>query len=1005
MMIELKKEQPKILLIQSPPWSNLMPPLGLAYLATYLKQNSVQVEIFDLNIDLYNSVKTDKKDDQIQDVWFNDDVNFWLSGKANACFIKNIKLAAQKIVEMNIGVIGISVPGVGILFANELIGEIKGLNSNIKIIVGGWSTSVKEEKEGFTKNKVDYFVIGEGERPLLGIVKKICLNDDAFILENCDVYKDTEKDQAFCVRIKGEHDINQIPYPTFEEFDLLLYEDKMTLPIMGSRGCINRCVFCQDCQMLGKYKWRDPNDIVAEIKYHLNRYKIKHRAFIDLLVNGDINRLEVLCNRIIKEDMGVQWSCLIAVRKDMGSKIFKKMKEAGCNHVVFGCESFSPEVIKKMKKGFSPDEAMENLKAVYESNIEKIDINLIVGFPGENEENIAQTLKFLEDNKRYITAIGNICLLKILFGSYMSYHCDEYNIEPSSARDGMRWHTKDFSSTYEKRRLSAKKYIDKIVELDIPIDKDPDGLKKNYEEDNRIRLYCKKASMLIYAKQHSLAREKLEEGLRKFPDSPDLIRISERLFCEEASLFISAKQYALAREKLEEGLKKFYRSQDLLITLKRLFCEESSLSINSKQYALAREKLEEGLKKFPESRDLLINSERLFCEEASLFISAKQCALAREKLEEGLKKFPKSLGLLRVSERLFCEEASLFISAKQCAAAREKLEEGLKKFPESCDLLIASERLFCEEASLFISAKQYALAREKLEKGLKKFPESLGLLRVSERLFCEEASLFISAKQCAAAREKLEEGLKKFPESLGLLRVSGRLYGQTNQWLSVEKICNEIMRLDPENKGAKFELGQACLRQNKLKQAHKIFVELEKQSYINYHIYNEMGLISLRLNDYTRARSEFEKGLSLYPDNSYLVLNLGFTFLYQNKYAEAEECFKKAILLSDHLSDAYAGLGFVYFYLGKHDLAEVEFKKACQYDTKSIRALTGLGRLFHENGNYQLAEEKFREAIAVNECIPEIYSSLEQVLIKMGKMDEAGYCRQKGQDLIKHQSE
>jgi|GEM_PF-1572164 len=964
MMIELKKEQPKILLIQSPPWSNLMPPLGLAYLATYLKQNSVQVEIFDLNIDLYNSVKTDKKDDQIQDVWFNDDVNFWLSGKANACFIKNIKLAAQKIVEMNIGVIGISVPGVGILFANELIGEIKGLNSNIKIIVGGWSTSVKEEKEGFTKNKVDYFVIGEGERPLLGIVKKICLNDDAFILENCDVYKDTEKDQAFCVRIKGEHDINQIPYPTFEEFDLLLYEDKMTLPIMGSRGCINRCVFCQDCQMLGKYKWRDPNDIVAEIKYHLNRYKIKHRAFIDLLVNGDINRLEVLCNRIIKEDMGVQWSCLIAVRKDMGSKIFKKMKEAGCNHVVFGCESFSPEVIKKMKKGFSPDEAMENLKAVYESNIEKIDINLIVGFPGENEENIAQTLKFLEDNKRYITAIGNICLLKILFGSYMSYHCDEYNIEPSSARDGMRWHTKDFSSTYEKRRLSAKKYIDKIVELDIPIDKDPDGLKKNYEEDNRIRLYCKKASMLIYAKQHSLAREKLEEGLRKFPDSPDLIRISERLFCEEASLFISAKQYALAREKLEEGLKKFYRSQDLLITLKRLFCEESSLSINSKQYALAREKLEEGLKKFPESRDLLINSERLFCEEASLFISAKQCALAREKLEEGLKKFPKSLGLLRVSERLFCEEASLFISAKQCAAAREKLEEGLKKFPESCDLLIASERLFCEEASLFISAKQYALAREKLEKGLKKFPESLGLLRVSERL-----------------------------------------YGQTNQWLSVEKICNEIMRLDPENKGAKFELGQACLRQNKLKQAHKIFVELEKQSYINYHIYNEMGLISLRLNDYTRARSEFEKGLSLYPDNSYLVLNLGFTFLYQNKYAEAEECFKKAILLSDHLSDAYAGLGFVYFYLGKHDLAEVEFKKACQYDTKSIRALTGLGRLFHENGNYQLAEEKFREAIAVNECIPEIYSSLEQVLIKMGKMDEAGYCRQKGQDLIKHQSE
>lgn len=758
MMLELKKEPPKILLIQSPPWSNLVPPLGLAYLATYLKQNSVQVEIFDLNIDLYNSSKLDKKDDQIQDVWFNDDVDFWISGRANAYFIKNIKLAAQKIVEMNISIIGISTSGVGILFANELIGKIKDLNSNIKIIVGGWSTSVKEERAGFIKNKVDYFVIGEGERPLLGIIKRICLNDDTFILENCDIHKDAEKDPVFCVQIKGEHDINQIAYPTFEEFDLSLYEDKMTLPIMGSKGCINRCVFCQDCQMLGKYKWRDPDDIIAEIKYHLNRHKIKNRFFIDLLVNGDINRLEILCDRIIKEKIGIQWSCLIAVRKDMGSKIFKKMKEAGCNYVVFGCESFSSEIITKMKKGFSPDEARENLKAAYESNIDKIDINLIVGFPGENEENIAETLKFLEDNKRYITAIGNICLLKILSGSYMYYHCDEYNIEPSSVRDGMKWHTKDFLNTYEKRRLSAKKYIDKIAEIGIPIDKDPDGLKKSHEEDNRIRLYFKKAS------------------------------------------------------------------------------------------------------------------------------------------------------------------------------------------------------------------------------------------------------LFISAKQYASAREKLEEGLKKFPDSLDLLRTLGKLYSQTNQWLSAEKICNEILRLDPESKGTKFELGQEYLRQNKLKQAHKIFVELEKQSYINYHIYNEMGLISLKLDNHTRAQSEFEKGLSLYPDNSYLILNLGFAFLYQNKYIEAEECFRKAILLSDNLSDAYAGLGFLYFYLGKYDLAEAEFKKAYQYDTKSIRALTGLGRLFHENGNYQLAEGKFKEAIAVNEYIPEIYSSLEQVLIKRGKLDEAGYYRQKGQDL-KHRSE
>lgn len=195
------------------------------------------------------------------------------------------------------------------------------------------------------------------------------------------------------------------------------------------------------------------------------------------------------------------------------------------------------------------------------------------------------------------------------------------------------------------------------------------------------------------------------------------------------------------------------------------------------------------------------------------------------------------------------------------------------------------------------------------------------------------------------------------------------------------------------------QLGRVYLRQNKLEQAYNIFVDLEKDFYINNQLYNEMGLVSLKLRNFLRAQREFEKGLSLYPNDPYLVLNLGFALLYQNKYIEAERQFRRAILLDESISDAHAGLGFLYLYLKKYNKAEKEFIKAYRYNKKSIRAVAGLGHLFYEQEKYRLAEEKFKEAITIDEHVLDMYSSLEQVSIERGNSVEAEFWNKTAQKL------
>ena len=77
----------------------------------------------------------------------------------------------------------------------------------------------------------------------------------------------------------------------------------------------------------------------------------------------------------------------------MTEEQMKLMSESGCFYVDFGLESGSKKLLKKMRKSTNLDKIVKNLKLA-SRYFQKTGATFILGYPGENDETIQETLAF-----------------------------------------------------------------------------------------------------------------------------------------------------------------------------------------------------------------------------------------------------------------------------------------------------------------------------------------------------------------------------------------------------------------------------------------------------------------------------------------------------------------------------------------------------------------------------------------------------------------------------------
>jgi hypothetical protein len=251
----------------------------------------------------------------------------------------------------------------------------------------------------------DSWALGEGEQTLLELLTRLERGEDLHGLRGLALTADGPlapfRERAL---IK---DLNTLPHATFEGFDLGLYEYR-AMPFQLSRGCAYaRCSHCGLRGYSRGFRVRSADHAIAEIRHHIETYGIREFHFSDMGVNGDLEQLEAFCDEVLRQELDIRWQSFVEIRSDMTPELLRKIVASGCTSLNYGFESGSDRVLKLMRKAYTAAEAAEVLRLTREAGGRTI-INLMVGHPGETEEDLQQTLDFLTRNADNITMVASV---------------------------------------------------------------------------------------------------------------------------------------------------------------------------------------------------------------------------------------------------------------------------------------------------------------------------------------------------------------------------------------------------------------------------------------------------------------------------------------------------------------------------------------------------------------------------------------------------------------------
>ncbi|MEU5947757.1 PhpK family radical SAM P-methyltransferase [Micromonospora sp. NPDC047465] len=164
-----------------------------------------------------------------------------------------------------------------------------------------------------------------------------------------------------------------------------------------AKSCPFSCAFCGFPQRAGKYTYLDVTHVERELDNIRKLPSVNTVTFIDDTFNVPKNRFRDILRMMIDKDYGFKWNCFY--RSDHGDRAtIELMKEAGCEGVFLGIESGSDMLLKQMNKTARRADYIDALGAFNEHGISTY-ASLIVGFPGETEETVAETVDLLDQGR------------------------------------------------------------------------------------------------------------------------------------------------------------------------------------------------------------------------------------------------------------------------------------------------------------------------------------------------------------------------------------------------------------------------------------------------------------------------------------------------------------------------------------------------------------------------------------------------------------------------------
>ncbi len=337
---------------------DFLPPLGLMYLAGYLKK--------------YTSYSTKIIDCQVEQLSYQD--------------------LKKRIVQENPNIVGITAMTFTLIDVIKTAQLAKEINQRVKVVLGGPHINIYPNETMATK-EIDFLVLGEGEKPFKKLLDNIGQTENLHQIKGI-VFRDRDE-----IINTGQQELiknlDSIPFP---KRDLLPYQKYFSVvsskspvtTMFTSRGCPFQCLFC-DRPHLGKvFRARSAKNVTDEME-ECQKMGIKEIIIYDDTFGVDRQRVLDICSEIKKRKLTIAFD--VRTRVDTVDKeVLRAMKNANCQRIHYGVEAGTEKILKVLRKGISLEQIKRAFKMTKKIGIETIGY-FMIGSPQETKKDILETIK------------------------------------------------------------------------------------------------------------------------------------------------------------------------------------------------------------------------------------------------------------------------------------------------------------------------------------------------------------------------------------------------------------------------------------------------------------------------------------------------------------------------------------------------------------------------------------------------------------------------------------
>jgi radical SAM superfamily enzyme YgiQ (UPF0313 family) len=346
--------------------------------------------------------------------------------------------------------------------AIEIAESVRAFNSNTAVFWGGHTATIIPE-EIVQSGYADCVGLREGEYTMLELLEVVAGKRDYASVKGI-VYKEADGNIVYTPP-REFADLTEFPMLDFSLIEVKKYfsryaSSKKLFPLYCSKGCPFNCKYCfNEFYHLRCYRMRTIDVIIEEVRTLVEDYGADCIDFMDECFGVNKKWLVAFCTELKKLNLPFVWFCEGRIGQYTEAEM-AMMYDSGCRYLLYGLESGSPELLKKINKQIDVDQMLPSFELCKQQGILTTS-NVILGLPGQTPKQLLETVRMIFAVNPTLPAANLFRLVPKT--DFYNEHLAQGLIQPP--QDLLGWRNPDFFEG--TRNFSETPFLDMLVVINF----------------------------------------------------------------------------------------------------------------------------------------------------------------------------------------------------------------------------------------------------------------------------------------------------------------------------------------------------------------------------------------------------------------------------------------------------------------------------------------------------------------------------------------------------------